>query len=163
MYYSKESIISMLESKTTFEPMTGCQLWIYGADKNGYGKLKVNDKHWRAHRLSYLIYKGHLEDSDLVCHKCDTPACINPDHLFLGTPLTNMQDKVKKGRLKNQNMSKTHCKRGHEFTLDNILYNKTPIGTPRRTCAVCYVDRYKIRNARAVIRRKLLKDAKAAA
>lgn len=63
-------------------------------DKNGYG-IK-NGK--RAHRIAYENYHGAFDKNLLVCHSCDNPPCINPLHLFLGTPKDNMQDKSKKGR-----------------------------------------------------------------
>lgn len=143
---SNEEAIACLDKYSVPEPNTGCVLWMVGADKNGYGKIAFNSKDWRAHRLSYHLLKGPVLSGDLVCHKCDTPACINPDHLFIGTPLSNMQDKVKKGRLKNQNAAKTHCRHGHEFTSDNIRWSKTAIDTPKRSCLICYTARYKARN-----------------
>lgn len=131
-----------------------CWNWIRGKDKNGYGKIHYQCTHWRAHRLMFHIYKAPLNKYEIICHSCDNPSCINPDHLFLGDPLINMQDKVKKGRLKNQNMNKTHCKNGHEFFAENIVWRKTPIGTPSRSCKICYVNGWKERNAKKSISRR---------
>lgn len=77
----------------------GC--WIYGGSKtsDGYGVLGVGrGKQVRAHRASYETFIGSIPAGMLVCHKCDVPLCINPDHLFLGTPKDNTRDMVKKGR-----------------------------------------------------------------
>jgi hypothetical protein len=82
------------------EPNTGCHLWSGNSDKNGYGKIYVDRQHLRAHRFSYKIFNGEATKDCLICHKCDTPACVNPEHLFIGTPKENMQDKIRKGRLK---------------------------------------------------------------
>lgn len=80
--------------------------WIWTAAKNwkGYGQfgIKIGPKKWKikyAHRLSYILFKGKIPKNLLVLHKCDTPNCINPKHLFLGTDMDNCKDKIKKGRI----------------------------------------------------------------
>lgn len=85
------------------EPNTGCWLWGGSYDKYGYGCLTVRSLPttlWRTHRLSYQIYNGVFDYSLNVLHKCDNPACVNPDHLWLGTHKQNMDDREKKQRNK---------------------------------------------------------------
>lgn len=80
------------------EPNTGCQLWTRAYDSYGYGSLGFRGRSLRAHRLSYETYVGPIPNGLLVCHSCDTPACINPKHLFLGTDKENTRDSLRKGR-----------------------------------------------------------------
>lgn len=82
-------------------PESGCWLWLGNWTQNGYGAVKHSGR-WLtgAHRLFYELHRGEIPDGLLVCHKCDTPVCVNPDHLFLGTQSDNMRDKVRKGRHK---------------------------------------------------------------
>lgn len=80
-----------------WEPMSGCLLWI-GAWQNGYGTLRTKRLMVKAHRAAWQVWRGPLSDSELVLHKCDTPPCINPGHLFLGDHAINAQDRNRKGR-----------------------------------------------------------------
>lgn len=67
----------------------------------GYGKIHAYGKLWIASRLSWHIHFGEIPDGMFVCHHCDNPPCVRPDHLFLGTQLENMRDKHAKGRAVN--------------------------------------------------------------
>jgi hypothetical protein len=76
---------------------TGCWEWVGSVNNKGYGQFFFNGKKWFAHRYSYKYFVGDIGDLH-VCHSCDNPKCVNPDHLFLGTRFDNMRDKVLKGR-----------------------------------------------------------------
>ena len=77
---------------------SGCFLWIGAVGKNGYGQMGLGGKIKAAHRLAVEIRDGSIPDGMLVCHKCDTPTCVNPDHLFVGTMRDNVADMCRKGR-----------------------------------------------------------------
>ncbi len=76
----------------------GCWTWKGGRSPRGYGKIEVSGRSLRAHRLSYELFVGEIPQGLMVCHTCDNPTCVRPDHLFLGTSQDNMDDKVRKGR-----------------------------------------------------------------
>jgi len=76
-----------------------CWIWIGGKNRSGYGKFTMKGyKNIAAHRASYIIFKGEIPLDLFVCHTCDNPTCVKPDHLWLGTNSDNQQDGIKKGR-----------------------------------------------------------------
>lgn len=93
----------------------GCWLWTAGRIGNGYGIFRRK----LVHRVSWTLTNGPIPEGMFVCHHCDTPLCVNPAHLFLGTHQDNMRDMRQKGRAQHANALKTHCKYGHEFTPEN--------------------------------------------
>lgn len=80
-----------------FEKSEGCWIW-QGRIVKGYGVLFYK-KNLGAHRFSYLIHKGKIEKGLLICHHCDNPLCVNPEHLYQGTPKQNTQDAYARKRM----------------------------------------------------------------
>ncbi len=140
---------------------SGCWIWTKSKDSCGYGHTSVRKRIIKAHRLSWIIHFGpipELTSGDRgvmqVCHSCDVPACVNPNHLFLGSARDNARDADSKGRRKGcylptegrlagrirgaligaeRNRTKRFCKNGHEFTVEN-----TQLGTRgKRICRRC--------------------------
>ncbi len=84
--------------KVSPEPNTGCWLWVGAYRDGGYGALGVGATSRSAHRVAWELTHGPVPDGMEVCHTCDLPTCVNPEHLFLGTHLDNMRDRDAKGR-----------------------------------------------------------------
>lgn len=79
-----------------------CWIWTACKRRGGYGHFnKGNNKYTSAHRLSWEIHRGQIPNKLSVLHKCNNAACVNPDHLYLGTHNDNMRDRVACGRKKN--------------------------------------------------------------
>ena len=81
----------------------GCWEWVKGKTGRGrpslyIGKVDGKDTQQYAHRVSYELHRGEIPEGMMVCHHCDNPGCVNPDHLFVGTAMDNRQDMVSKGR-----------------------------------------------------------------
>ena len=91
--------VERFDSKVIPEPNCGCYLWTASTNKSGYGKYSNGKSQWvLAHRYAYEHVNGEIPKNMLVCHKCDTPSCVNPEHLFVGTHKDNAADRDKKSR-----------------------------------------------------------------
>lgn len=76
----------------------GCWLWQGSVALSGYGRITFEGKTYRAHRLSWILHRGDIPEGLVVCHSCDTPSCVNPNHLWIGTNADNIADRDAKKR-----------------------------------------------------------------
>jgi len=93
------SLAEKLDYCSMPEPNSGCWLWIGGCTDRGYGNMRFDGKNLGAHRMSWKRHNGPIPPGGVICHRCDTPSCINPDHLFLGIQADNIKDAAAKGRM----------------------------------------------------------------
>lgn len=79
-------------------PIVGCWLWTGSVNPDGYGNFSYKGWSQKAHRIAYELFVGAVPDGLFVCHRCDVPGCVNPNHLFIGTNKDNVHDMLAKGR-----------------------------------------------------------------
>jgi len=86
-------------SKVDTEPTeTGCLEWQAHRNNQGYGRFRIKNDLWYAHRVLWTSINGKIPQEKCVLHKCDNPSCVNIHHLFLGTKQDNIRDRCRKGR-----------------------------------------------------------------
>lgn len=120
--------------KYAIDPVTGCWNWT-GYKYHGYGILAVSRRPTKAHRISYAMHNGEIPRGMIICHTCDNRACVNPQHLVVGTYTDNNRDMLTKGR--HWYAKRTSCENGHAFTEENTMMRT---GGKARRCRVCYRD-----------------------
>ena len=117
------------ERHIEFEPNTGCWLWAANCNWNGYGLLKVKRVTYAAHRYVYRAMRGAIPSNLTLDHLCRVRSCVNPSHL---EPVTMRINTLRGNAVTALNFAKTHCLRGHEFTVAN-----TYLWKGHRACKAC--------------------------
>lgn len=134
-----------------------CWLWMSTKNAHGYGVINSNKRVQLAHRVSWCLEHAlDIPGRMAVCHSCDTPACVNPKHLWLGTQRDNMRDAAEKKRtvfpqrIGYWQASNLFCKNGHWWSGENNLFCQG-----RRWCRACV--REKSRAQRAAAKQRVVK------
>lgn len=106
-----------MQIRTNYRINGDCMEWGGSKNSQGYGVVCFGGVTMRAHRLSFEVHHGQIPDGMLVCHRCDNPPCINPEHLWLGTHYSNLQDMIQKKR--NKRIDDTGLSTG--FSKEDVL------------------------------------------
>lgn len=134
-------------AKVSPEPNSGCHLWLGASTLAGYGIINIAG-HTRTANSVSLELAGKLRPSpeSFALHKCDTPPCVNPDHLFWGTHEDNMADQ--KAKRRHWATRAPRCAHGHDWTPTNTRIG----GDGRKNCRTCEQDRLARRKSKRAAR-----------
>lgn len=129
-----------------------CWNWKQSTTKEGYGQFwdKENKKNRLAHRVAYVIYKGKIPTGLHIDHLCRNRKCVNPKHLEAVTPRENWERSPITTQIIQK--TKTHCKRGHQFTDENTYIIPT---TRSRQCKRCALEWQRIYQPKYRLEKKM--------
>jgi hypothetical protein len=148
-----KSVSERFWSKVDAGSFGSCWLWKAARNAEGRAMFHLGDRMHNASRIAWSLHNGlEFPEGKYACHSCDNPLCVNPHHIWPGSPSENSKDAEKKGRVKipkfARNRGLTHCKWGHEFSLENTYIERDG----SRACRKCdrkYAREAYIRKKRA--------------
>lgn len=141
-------------SKVIISLKDECWNWQAGCRTGkGYGTMNIDGKHIDSHRLSWMMANNNynLTSTDYICHKCDNPSCVNPDHLFLGSAQLNAQDAYDKGRMKPPLSKKGHKSSSAVLSNQEVLIIRKGLsngGSVGEIAKLFNISRYKVSDIR---------------
>lgn len=161
--YTRRSLLERFSEKYLISTPNECWIWLGAKDSSGYGQISNNHKRVGAHRIAWEIANSRkLYDDEVIDHLCRNPSCVNPAHL----EAVSMKENTARGNhllvIKEKSKNRTHCKRGHLLSEDNIAFSSSS-----KSCKMCQkikAREWKIRNKDLVnerqrFRRKINKEA----
>jgi hypothetical protein len=125
--YKHRTLQTKLAAKTTIDPLSGCHLWEGARNRDGYPRITLQGKTHALHRLVWTLKYGPIPPGMALCHRCDEPRCINPDHHFVGTHEANMADRKQKRRARLERAAADANGHGPPSELDVPNEELTPI------------------------------------
>lgn len=134
----KERFLAKVEKTDT------CWTWTAGLTGKGYGRLWVGQRNEFAHRVSWELFRGKRPKDMIVCHHCDNPGCVNPDHLFLGTHADNIRDRDEKLRT-----ARGEKNGNRKLDEEQARFIKYSVMSPDTLAARFDIDRTQVFNIRA--------------
>lgn len=133
----KQALLNRIADKY-FVGDGGCWEWTASRDAGGYGRVKAYGSMRVAHRVLYELLIGQVPEGLQLDHLCRNRGCVNPEHLEPVTRKENVNRGIVAQVNGDRNRALTHCKRGHEFTLENTYIASTRLGNPARVCRACH-------------------------
>ena len=129
-----DALVSRIRRDSMPVTESGCWIWMKCVLSCGYGQIVIARKPRSAHRTSYEVFRGPIPEGLQLDHLCRVRSCVNPDHL---EAVTARENTLRTDGPTARNARLTHCKRGHEFLLDNV--KRRPSRPTERACRTCEI------------------------
>lgn len=130
---SQPTAIEIINRHVQKDPDTGCWDWKSSLNGKGYGQITFRGWHGTAHRFTYRVFRGSIKDGAWILHHCDNRRCVNPDHLYQGTPSDNRKDTLERSGWSHPYGMRSSCFAGHEYK--DGTYRTAKDGS--RVCRIC--------------------------